>query len=424
MVAVIKTAEGVTNAIHYNENKLKQGTAKLIHSNNYAKTTEELGFSDKLRTLEKLIALNERTKLNGVHISLNFDPSEKILVDRLQKIADRYMQQIGFGNQPYLVYEHFDAGHPHIHIVTTNIQWDGSRIKMQNIGRNQSEKARVQIEQDFGLVKAESRQRQNETVMPVNVQKVQYGKTDTRRAITNVLDAVLPVYKYASLPELNAVLKLYNIKADRGAEHSRMYDNKGLLYRILNDKGENVGVPIKSSQIYSKPTLTFLEHRFRENQRSKQGHQVRLKNAIDLYFKTNQTHSIGNLMQALHKGGIHTVLRQNETGMIYGITYVDHHTKCVFNGSDLGKAYSAKQVQERCDPFRHLRPEASSQLKPENEKLNPDATVIKNETKEQGVDMSLKEITKALLTIEQESGLAAELKSEDARRKKKKLRHS
>jgi hypothetical protein len=36
--------------------------------------------------------------------------------------------------------------------------------------------------------------------------------------------------------------------------------------------------------------------------------------------------------------------------MIYGLTYVDHKTKCVFNGSDLGKHYSAKGLQERCRP--------------------------------------------------------------------------
>jgi hypothetical protein len=34
--------------------------------------------------------------------------------------------------------------------------------------------------------------------------------------------------------------------------------------------------------------------------------------------------------------------------IIYGITYVDHHKKCVFNGSDLGKQYSAAGIQQRC----------------------------------------------------------------------------
>ena len=36
-------------------------------------------------------------------------------------------------------------------------------------------------------------------------------------------------------------------------------------------------------------------------------------------------------------------------GIIYGITYIDHHTKCVFNGSHLGKQYSANGIQQRCN---------------------------------------------------------------------------
>ena len=42
------------------------------------------------------------------------------------------------------------------------------------------------------------------------------------------------------------------------------------------------------------------------------------------------------------------VLRQNAEGLIYGITYVDHQTQSVFNGSALGKLYSAKAIQKRC----------------------------------------------------------------------------
>jgi hypothetical protein len=40
-------------------------------------------------------------------------------------------------------------------------------------------------------------------------------------------------------------------------------------------------------------------------------------------------------------------LRQGNNGGIYGITYVDFKTKCVFNGSDLGKEFSAKGLLEQ-----------------------------------------------------------------------------
>ena len=83
--------------------------------------------------------------------------------------------------------------------------------------------------------------------------------------------------------------------------------------------------------------------------------------------------SIPELISALEKQGIHTVLRQNANGILYGITYVDHQTKCVFNGSVLGKAYSAKAIQERCLPervsgqdlLRHPDPKQTIGLQPQ-----------------------------------------------------------
>ena len=55
--------------------------------------------------------------------------ADKLSKEKLKEIANEYMQKIGFGEQPYLLYQHHDAGHPHIHIVTTNIKADGKRIR-------------------------------------------------------------------------------------------------------------------------------------------------------------------------------------------------------------------------------------------------------------------------------------------------------
>ncbi len=220
---------------------------------------------------------------------------------------------------------------------------------MQNIGRNQSEKARREIQQCFGLVKAEdSKKRKHYELKPVAIQKVQYGHSQTKRAITNVLDAVLQTYKYTSLPELNAVLRQYNITADAGSENSRLRQYQGLLYRILDENGNYVGVPIKASDFYSKPTLKYLEERFQSNEVGRQPYKSRVKNVIDLTLLKQPNSSFSNLMKTLEKEGIVTVPRTNVSGVVYGITYVDHQTKCVFNGSALGKPYSANGIQQRC----------------------------------------------------------------------------
>ena len=130
MVAVIKFSSSLKNVLNYNETKLKQEVvvkdgkgqekkikkAAFIHASGYAKDTEKLGYTDKEKRIQKLMQLRESRQRSVVHISLNFDPSEKLDQNRLREIADAYMQKIGFGDQPYLVYEHRDAGHPHIHV--------------------------------------------------------------------------------------------------------------------------------------------------------------------------------------------------------------------------------------------------------------------------------------------------------------------
>ena len=89
---------------------------------------------------------------------------------------------------------------------------------------------------------------------------------ETKRAIQNVLDDVINQYKYSSLAELNAVLKQYNVMADRGTEDSIIYQKKGLYYRALDDNGNKIGVPIKASLFHQKPTLSFLEQKFELNE--------------------------------------------------------------------------------------------------------------------------------------------------------------
>lgn len=361
MVAVIKPGHSMHRIFNYNENKVKEGVAECIGAENFPLNADEMSLKIKLGYLLKRTELRENVKRNSVHISLNFDPSEiHLSKERLMGIANVYMQKLGFGEQPYLVYQHHDAGHPHIHIVTTNIQSNGNRIDLHHLGIRKSEPARKEIEKMFGLVVADAHaRRQAFKLKPIDAKKVQYGRTETKRAITNVLDSVMFTYHYTSLPELNALLKQYNLLADRGSEHSRIFQGGGLVYRILDENGKPVGVPIKASDFYNKPTLKFLEEKFTLNDVKRQPFKSRVKNEIDRLF-IGKTPTLDELVKQLERKGIHVALRQNDAGLIYGITYVDHQTKAVFNGSSLGKQYSAKAIQERCGFKEAIKPDLLS----------------------------------------------------------------
>lgn len=349
MVAIIKTSHSIHSILNYNENKIKAGVAEFIKAGNYPIELEKLNFTLKLNRFLKLAQLNENAKRNSVHISLNFDPSEKHSKEKLIEIADTYMEKIGFGKQPYLVYQHHDAGHPHLHVVTNNIQRDGKRIDLHLLGIRKSEPARKEIEELFGLVKAEGRKTKEQySLLPIVSRSIEYGKAESKKAINEVLNKVLFEYKYSSLPELNAVLNLYNVHADRGTEDSRVFKNNGLLYKILDKDSKPIGVPIKASDFYNKPTLKFLEEKFKANEIKKQSHKSHLKNTIRLALLDKQLSSAEKLATKLQKEGVHVVLRKSKEGQLYGITYVDHKTQSVFNGSSLGKEFSAKGILESC----------------------------------------------------------------------------
>lgn len=345
MVARITTPKKLIAALNYNEHKVSQGKAECLYAGNFLKEVKDMNFYQKMAGFERLNVLNERAQTKTLHISLNFDPAEKLSAGTLIKIANCYMDKIGFRDQPFLVYQHNDAGHPHIHLVTTTIRDDGSRIDTHNIGRNQSEKARKEIETAFKLICAENqKQLLKQKVQPINAEKIIYGKTETKRAITNVVNTVLHTYKYVSLPEFNAILKQYNVVADRGKEEGRVYKNHGLVYRILDKEGHKIGVPVKASSINSQPTLDKLEELFIANKDKKESLKQHTKSLLDQALLKKPT-ALNELIRLLELKNVSTILRQNAEGRIYGITFVDNQNKVVFNGSDLDKQYSFAHLQ-------------------------------------------------------------------------------
>ena len=347
MVAKIAIRKSLLAVLNYNEQKGQKGNAECIAAGNYMLDHDQMNFYQKMERLKMLNDLNERAETKTIHVSLNFDPAEILSNEKLCAIASSYMEKIGFGDQPYLVYRHEDAGHPHIHIVSTAIKADGKRINIHNIGKNQSEKARKEIEELFGLIKAQ-RQKPDQAIMlnPVNPEKIKYGKAETKRSVSEVVSAVFQTYRFTSLPEFNAALKQFSVIADTGKEEGRIFRNNGLVYRVLDETGQKIGVPIKASLISGKPTLVNLEMRFTQNAALKEPLKKLFKKELDDCLASHPK-SIRDLIQKLHAKQIITVRRQSSDGRIYGITFVDNKAKCVFNGSDVGKAYSIAGIQHR-----------------------------------------------------------------------------
>ena len=243
MVARIKTGKNINQAIQYNEQKVARGEANCLYGHQFIVPVDTLDTESKEKSFAKYHSLNQRTRTNSLHLSLNFHPTENLDEAKLIAIARFYMKGIGFDDQPYLVYQHNDSGHPHLHIVSTNIDMNGNRISMYNLALRASEKTRKAAEEFFELVKAGQ---QSALKIDSTLQKLQYGNAPTKSSIQLIVDNVLKQYAYTSLDELNAVLQQFNVKAFACSPCPVTGRHRGLLYSLLDDKGKKIGAPIFS----------------------------------------------------------------------------------------------------------------------------------------------------------------------------------
>src|SRR5579862_4348335 len=287
MVAKINSVRGIKIILRYHEEKVVRGVAELISAGNFLENPAELDQQAKISRFTERMQLNERTKNATLHVSLNWDPKdlEKISGKGLSTIAGEYMKKIGFEKQPYLVYRHDDAEHPHVHIVSTFISRDGSRIRDSWIGRRLSRPACREFERVLGLVSTEQRRLTPEQAQEAgreteNLKRNHFRKS-TSGGIRDVLDRVIDQYAYGSLDELNAVLRAYRVRAIACSEKSRTSQRRGLVYARLNEHGMESHMRVKSSSFDSRPTLEKLERRFKENESSLIRDSIRIRNAVD-----------------------------------------------------------------------------------------------------------------------------------------------
>ncbi len=324
----MKNGKNIRGALSYNETKVRAGNAELILAARFGCDTDKLSFSQKLKRFDSLNQNCTRSGYNTVHISLNFHSKDNPDNKQMQEIAQDYMQQLGFEKQPYLVYRHDDAGHPHLHIVTTPVKANGRTINLHNLVQLKSEPARKTIEESYQLIKAEGRQ-QSEGLTPIDSKKVQYGKTETKQGISQVVRNVADNYRFTSIEEFNLILRQYNVFADMGQPGTRMHQHGGLQYFLLDAKGVKVGVPIKASSIYTKPILKNLDAKFERN---------RLKKAATQKFTTSVIQFA--YAHAKDKNGLVNMLHEKKISISYKrsgeLVFIDHRNKTVNTAAELG----------------------------------------------------------------------------------------
>ncbi len=118
------------------------------------------------------------------------------------------------------------------------------------------------------------------------------------------------------------------------------------MYRVIDKENNKLGVPIKASSVFSKPTLSKLQVRFEINIKSRDVLKNKIKEIIDAAI-AKKTSDLPQLIHALACHKIDTLVRKNNEGKVFGITFIDNANKSVFNGSEIGKKYSIMGLQNQ-----------------------------------------------------------------------------
>lgn len=342
MIAKISTGSNVLGMVKYNHNKISKiidggPEAQFLFTNNITDNS----FKGIVNSIQNYNQRNLRVQKPNIHISLNFHKDDILTNEKLKDITNYYMKKLGYEDQPFAVYRHYDRDHPHVHIVSTQISIEGKKINDSHL-KYRSMSISRSIEDKYQITKA------------VNHSDVLKNNIETQ--INNYLEkgrgAVLPILRSAinevlnkkpvSLKEFDLMLNQYNIKRTQ----SNSEDKHGHFFHILNI--EELNEPnqyvkhkgVRGSEIDKDFSFPALKNTI-ENFNKMKSHN--LKNVM------GRTYSIINAMEdqvnlsdfkiELQKKGIILEVKRRqsgtEIGKIFGFKFKDSKTGVQYSATDL-----------------------------------------------------------------------------------------
>ena len=336
MIAKISSTENLGGALGYNFKKVEKGEASiLLAAELYQDKDGTYTMAEVFADMQALIPEKCRTKKTVFHCSLNPHPDEKLSDETLMQIAREYMEALGYGNQPYIVFKHNDIAREHIHIVSLRVDSRGQKIN-DRFEKRRSKKITDALERKYNLIPSSKVSEKAVTETP----KIDTTQRNIKEQVASALRMVLKHYTFCSLGELNAILSAYNLTVEEVKTEFRGKKYDGLVYVPTDDKGDKVSTPIHASDIGRGVGYTAVQNRMQKSKQAIKPLIPAIRNKVLQTMRTSPK-TEEELQQRLEEQGLRVVIRKNEGGRIYGITFIDDKAGIALNGSRLGKGYAA-----------------------------------------------------------------------------------
>ncbi len=338
MIAKIGRSANLYGALAYNNLKVEKENGQILFANKMIETANgQYSVAQLAQSFAPYLLANRNTEKHTLHISLNPDPKDTVSDDTYREMAQQYMRELGYGDQPFVVFKHTDIDRSHIHIVSVCVDENGKKIP-DKFEKVRSMNICRELEKQHNLTPATDKEhRQNDKIF----KPVDYKGGNVKSQVASVVRHLPNYYQFQTLGEYNALLSLFNITTEKVEGELQGQHREGLLYIPLNGQGEKAGNPFKASLFGKNAGLPALELHFAKCKTALKDHPTKqtLKTAVTIALQSTADEL--NFKKQLGEQGINAVVRRNDTGRIYGMTFIDHNSKTVWNGSRLAKELSA-----------------------------------------------------------------------------------
>ena len=375
MVANIRSGSSPGGALRYNKEKVDKGEAEVLFRQKMLEPFDRYGRLDIDACMESFrpyLEANRRTTNTVFHVLLNPSPEDKLTGEQLREIAREYMERMGYGNQPYIVFKHKDIDRQHLHVVSLRVDENGHKLPHDFETRRSMEILR-DLERKYNLhpsVKGE------EQADKVGLHKVNYREGNVKQQISSIVRSCLRNYKCSSYGEFRTLLELFNVSVEErtGTIDGRNY--AGIVYGALTDDGYGIGTPFKSSRIGKDVGYKALQKYYERSKSAlkQDGTLNRLRQTVRDAMSPNNTRN--EFRQLLKVENIDAIFRINPIGRIYGVTFIDHNDGIVANGSVLGKEFSANVFNELYPAPKQAQQVAEQHVEQKHEVQNHAANPI------------------------------------------------
>ncbi|OUN57439.1 conjugal transfer protein MobB [Alistipes sp. An66] len=345
MVANIRTGATVGGAIRYNEEKVNRGKAVVLFWNRVLNPFDATGHMSHERCMasfEPFLQTNRRTTNTVFHVSLNPSPEDRLNDEQLGEIAREYMERMGYGEQPYIVFKHRDIAREHLHIVSLRIDREGRKLPHDFEARRSVEITR-DLERKYGLppsIKGQELQDREE------LRKVDYQKGDVKQQVSSTVRSCLQHYRCASFGEWRTLLEAFNVSTEERTGTIDGRDYAGMIYGALTDDGYGIGTPFKSSRIGKDVGYEALQRYYERSKMALKEYGVLDELRSKIADEMERCTSRAEFCEQLRDRDVDAVFRLNAAGRVYGVTFIDHEQGIVANGSLLGRSFSANVFEQ------------------------------------------------------------------------------